>query len=187
MEKATPVKMVLVGDGCVGKTCMLVCYTQDKFPEEYVPTVFENYSATLKINNKMISLGLWDTAGQEEYAKLRTLAYSNCDIFVIVFDVTDQASFKNALNKWMPELEKLIPSAIKLIVGNKTDLRKEGDGKHVQKDKAEAMVKEKGGRYMECSARTQEGLKAVFEQGIISVLKARDSPKKGSGDKCCLA
>ena len=87
----------------------------------------------------MISLGLWDTAGQEEYAKLRTLAYSNCDIFVIVFDVSDPASFKNALNKWLPELDKLAPAAAKLIVGNKIDLR--NDPKHIYKDKAEAMVK----------------------------------------------
>lgn len=62
-------------------------YTQDKFPTEYVPTVFDNYAATVKVDSRMINLGLWDTAGQEEYNRLRPLAYPNCDVFLIVFSV----------------------------------------------------------------------------------------------------
>ena len=65
----------------------LPSYTQDRFPTEYVPTVFDNYSATVKVDGKMVTLGLWDTAGQEEYNRLRPLAYPNCDVFLIVFSV----------------------------------------------------------------------------------------------------
>ena len=71
-------------------------YTQDRFPTEYVPTVFDNYSATVKVDGRMVTLGLWDTAGQEEYNRLRPLAYPNCDVFLIVFSVVEPSSFVNA-------------------------------------------------------------------------------------------
>ena len=74
-------------------------YTQDKFPTEYVPTVFDNYAATVKVDGKMVNLGLWDTAGQEEYNRLRPLAYPNSDVFLIVFSVVEPSSFVNALKK----------------------------------------------------------------------------------------
>ncbi len=81
-------------------------YTQDKFPTEYVPTVFDNYAATVKVDGKMVNLGLWyffvlprDTAGQEEYNRLRPLAYPHCDVFLIVFSVVEPSSFVNARKK----------------------------------------------------------------------------------------
>lgn len=74
-------------------------YTQDKFPTEYVPTVFDNYAATVKVDHRMVNLGLWDTAGQEEYNRLRPLAYPHCDVFLIVFSVVEPSSFINARKK----------------------------------------------------------------------------------------
>lgn len=61
-----------------------------------MPTVFDNYTATVKIDNRMVNFGLWDTAGQEGYSKLRPLAYSNTDIFLIIFSVVDPSTFINA-------------------------------------------------------------------------------------------
>ena len=78
----------------------LACsYTQNKFPTEYVPTIFDNYTATVKVDSRMVNLGLWDTAGQEEYNRLRPLAYPNCDVFLICFSVVDPASWTNACKK----------------------------------------------------------------------------------------
>ena len=77
----------------------LVSYTQNKFPTEYVPTIFDNYTATVKVDGRMVNLGLWDTAGQEEYNRLRPLAYPNCDVFLIIFSVVDPASWTNAYKK----------------------------------------------------------------------------------------
>jgi Ras-related C3 botulinum toxin substrate 1 len=79
------IKCVLVGDGSVGKTCMLISYTQDKFPTEYVPTIFENYSANIQIDKQTITLSLWDTAGQEDYNELRQLCYPQADVLSLFF------------------------------------------------------------------------------------------------------
>ena len=80
-------KLVLVGDGSVGKTSMLISYTSNCFPTDYVPTIFENYEAKVKCANKMIKLTLCDTAGQEEYARLRPLTYTKTDVFLVCFSL----------------------------------------------------------------------------------------------------
>ncbi|CAD8180040.1 unnamed protein product [Paramecium octaurelia] len=161
------IKLVVIGDGSVGKTCILLSYTTDKFPTEYVPTVFENYITSVSLDGKQINLSLWDTAGQETYDKLRTLSYSQADVFLIVFSVVDKSSFDNAKNKWYPELSqgdlKNIP---KLVVGNKIDCRNEISQKHVKFEEAFEEFKSQNLVYKECSALTQEGLKELFEEAI---------------------
>ncbi|CAD8154544.1 unnamed protein product [Paramecium pentaurelia] len=168
------IKLVVVGDGNVGKTCILLSYTTDKFPQDYVPTVFENYTTQTAVDGKMINLSLWDTAGQETYNRLRTLSYNSADVFLVVFSVIEESSFENAIIKWYPELEapelKCVP---KIFVGNKIDMRNQANPSHVQQEAAKSKVEKLQCQYLECSALTQIGLKEIFDQAIKKAIKVK--------------
>ena len=195
------IKCVVVGDGAVGKTCLLISYTTNAFPGEYIPTVFDNYSANVMVDDKAINLGLWDTAGQEDYDRLRPLSYPQTDVFLMAFSIVSPASFENVKSKWNPEISQHCPNAPKLLVGTKVDLREDQDTLErlaskkqapVSLTQGELMKSEVGARkYLECSALTQKGLKAVFDEAIRIVLNpvvagSGKKEKKESSTRCSL-
>nr|BBE07970.1 Ras-related protein Rac1 [Paulinella micropora] len=184
------IKCVVVGDGAVGKTCLLISYTTNAFPGEYIPTVFDNYSANVMVDGKPVNLGLWDTAGQEDYDRLRPLSYPQTDVFIMAFSIISPSSFDNVKSKWHPEIQHHVPSVPTLLVGTKTDLR--NDPQTIQNlaskglnvispDQGSEMAKNLGlVKYLECSALTQEGLKNVFDEAIRAALnKPKQAKKKG--------
>ncbi|KAH0616920.1 hypothetical protein JD844_028394 [Phrynosoma platyrhinos] len=190
------IKCVVVGDGAVGKTCLLISYTTNAFPGEYIPTV------------KPVNLGLWDTAGQEDYDRLRPLSYPQTvghneesfplafthfcwslshvclehlqilhegllilDVFLICFSLVSPASYEN--------------------VRAKLDLRDDKDTIEKLKEKKLAPITYPQGlalakeidavKYLECSALTQRGLKTVFDEAIRAVLCPQPTKTKKRG------
>jgi len=181
------IKLMVVGDGSVGKTCLLISYTTNSFPGEYVPTVFDNYNANAIVEGNPVNLGLWDTAGSEEYDTLRPLSYPGTDVFLICFSVFSPESFESITRKWYPEITEHAPETPIILVGTKIDLRtkpeaiqslKENNQEPITVKKGEELAKKMGAkRYLECSALTQEGLAKVFEEAVKVILfPNKDSP-----------
>ena len=194
------IKCVVVGDGAVGKTCLLISYTTNAFPGEYIPTVFDNYSANVMVEDQAINLQLWDTAGQEDYKKLRPLSYPQTDVFILCFSLVSPTSLENVQNMWVPEVKEHCPTTPYILVGMKCDLRDEFN-EHADEYKSKGMepiststgqemkAKIKAYDYIECSALKQYHLKEVFESAIKIVLHppvASAPEKKAKSDgKCC--
>eukprot|EP01095_Lingulamoeba_sp_RSL-Kostka_P017722 TRINITY_DN93_c0_g2_i1.p1 TRINITY_DN93_c0_g2~~TRINITY_DN93_c0_g2_i1.p1 ORF type:complete len:200 (-),score=60.47 TRINITY_DN93_c0_g2_i1:161-760(-) len=173
------IKIVVVGDGAVGKTCMLMSYSSDTFPEDYVPTVFDNYSTPIMIDEQPYTIGLWDTAGQEEYDKMRSLCYPQTDVFLLCFSVVHPTSFENIKLRWVEELKEEAEGIAYLLIGTQIDRRSDKD--ILEKLDGKSPISGQMGRslakeidaigYCECSALTQDGLKNVFDTAARYVVK----------------
>jgi len=182
MSGAKRVKLVVVGDGAVGKTSLLISYATGEFPTEYLPTVFENYTAQMKRMNEMILLHLWDTAGQEDYDRLRPLSYPGADVLLLCFSTISQASYDSIKEKWAPEVHHYVPNIPHLLIGTKIDLREAkapdpNSGKYepISTEQGKAMADEIGAvKYMEVSSKTGKGVSEVFNEAVDLVQKERE-------------
>lgn len=180
LKKMLNIKVVVVGDGSVGKTSLLNAYVDKTFSTEYVPTVFDNRQTSILVDNKEYSLGIWDTAGQEGFDRLRPLSYPESDIFLLCFDISNEKTFKALFSRWLPELEHHQPDTPCIVVGTKADLR--NNPKFMEESKArtsaeyesEALAAGALG-YEECSAKEMMNLDNVFE---VAVKKAVEDKKQ---------
>ncbi|KAK0216517.1 probable Transforming protein RhoA [Armillaria ostoyae] len=175
-------KLVVVGDGGCGKTCLLIVYAENRFPEAYIPTVFENYVTQVHFEGKEIELALWDTAGQEEYDRLRPLSYPESNVILIVFSIDFPTSLGNVLDKWYPEVAHFCEGTPLILVATKTDLRKDEQTKRmlgaqgqtpVSWEQGSSVAKEIGAKYIECSAKTGTGVHDVFNLALKESMKGR--------------
>merc|ERR1712209_278664 len=181
-------KLVIVGDGACGKTCLLIVFSKDQFPEVYVPTVFENYVADIEVDGKQVELALWDTAGQEDYDRLRPLSYPDTDVILMCFSIDSPDSLENIPEKWTPEVKHFCPNVPIILVGNKRDLRNDPNTiKELGKMKQEPVKPEEGRTmaekinafaYLECSAKSKEGVREVFETATRAALQVQKKKKK---------
>ena len=188
------IKLVVVGDGGTGKTSLLISYSTNSFPDEYVPTIFDNYSPQVKFEDggetKDINLGLWDTAGSEDYDRLRSLSYPGTDVFLICFSIRNKISFTNVSEKWIKEVQKHNPSTPVILVGTMSDTR---DAQNLKKDEDSQVTTFQQGAnlaaeigavmYLEVSAFKGQGLQTLFDEAIRVVLHP---PKEESQKTPCI-
>nr|WEL12756.1 ras-like GTP-binding protein RHO 2 [Halisarca dujardinii] len=175
MSGAIRKKLVIVGDGACGKTCLLFVFTKDEFPDKYVPTVFENYVSDIEVDSKNVELALWDTAGQEDYDRLRPLSYPDTDVILMCYAVDSPDSLENISVKWTPEVQHFCPNVPYLLIATKKDLRTELMGKEgvtmVQPELGRQTADKIGASmYLECSAKAREGVREVFENATRAAL-----------------
>ncbi|KAF1640347.1 UNVERIFIED_CONTAM: Ras-related protein Rac1, partial [Eudyptes robustus] len=163
------VKLVVVGDAFVGKTSLIFAYTQQKFIEDYEPTVFQNYSASVILDRRKVNLNLFDTTGstQEKLVRLRTLSYPQADVVLLCFSLVDPLSLDSCRRRWIPEIRRHTQAPV-LLVGIKEDLVERAPlDKRVDRKQALRIAHEIGcQKLLTCSALTLRGLKRVFDEAL---------------------
>ncbi|KAL1281305.1 hypothetical protein QQF64_000108 [Cirrhinus molitorella] len=168
------IKCVAVGDASAKKTSLLFSYSKGGSQGVYVPNVFENYIVDVTVDGNPVEVALWDTAGQEDYVRLRPQSYPNTDVFLLCFSLVDPDSLENICKKWYPEVSHFCPNTPVILVGTNLDLRDDEDTiKDLAKMKSSPIIYSEGldvakkiraVKYLECSALTQMGLKTVFDE-----------------------
>lgn len=152
-------KIVVIGDPSVGKTTLMLQYTQRKFRELYIPTVGTQISRKIvHLEGKLCSLNIWDIAGQQKFSNVRKLFYEGADAVVLVFDLTDKNSFINS-SKWYKDYLSFSESKLGALIGNKLDLK---GNREVLEDWGHTLSEKMGFNYFETSAKTGENVENLF-------------------------
>ncbi|CDK25147.1 unnamed protein product [Kuraishia capsulata CBS 1993] len=178
-------KVVVVGDGGCGKTSLLVSYCMNRFPTEYEPTIFENYRAYFEgPGDDITQVFFWDTAGQEEYSRLRPLSYQGADLMVICFSVNSKVTLSNVVHTWYPEIKNYCENVPIVLVGLKSDLYEQitDPATFVERGAAIEVAKEIGAlAYAECSARTMHNVHNVFDIALSIAVAEKKTPVAEQG------
>ena len=162
-------KIVLIGDTCVGKSCILVRFSDDIFNDNYVTTIGVDFRfKTMIVKEKVAKIQIWDTAGEERYRSITTAYYRGAAAILICCDCTNIESFNN-VNNWVEEIGKYTDkdTVDKIILMNKCDLEKE---RKVERSEIEKFEKESGLKVLEVSAKTGEGIDKAFEYVISNLI-----------------
>lgn len=157
--------------------------------------MFENYVTDCRVDGRSVQLALWDTAGQEDYERLRPLAYARAHVILIGFSVDSPDSLDNVQHKWVEEASERCPRIPVILVGLKKDLRDDPIAVEEMRKKSQSFVSTADGeamarlcgarKYLECSSLTGEGVDDVFEAATRAALLNNDKDSR-SGSGCCV-
>ncbi|KAL6076940.1 Ras-related protein Rab-21 [Balamuthia mandrillaris] len=173
-------KVVLLGEGSVGKTSLVTRYVQNKFNEKHVTTIQASFlSKRLNIDGERINLAIWDTAGQERFHALGPIYYRESNGALLVYDITDNNSFIKVKN-WVKELRSQLGKSVTLaIVGNKVDLEKQS--RAVNEEEALEYAKSVGAEHYYTSAKLNKGIDELFLDLSRRMLAAAKAASSSSG------
>mmetsp|Transcript_54596 Transcript_54596/g.82699 ORF Transcript_54596/g.82699 Transcript_54596/m.82699 type:complete len:198 (-) Transcript_54596:55-648(-) len=162
-------KLLLIGNSGVGKSCVLVRFVDDEFDEDTPCTIGVDYKNTVlnDFHGKRVNLSIWDTAGQEKFRSLTSSYYRGTHGIIVVFDVNDRTSFEN-VDVWLNEAELYAVKCdpVILLIGNKIDK----PDRVVTKQEATEYARSKGMVYIETSAKTKVGIQQTFEELVQKIL-----------------
>ncbi|XP_029973029.1 rho-related GTP-binding protein RhoV-like [Salarias fasciatus] len=181
---------MLVGDGAVGKTSMIISYIFNGYNKDYRQTAFDVFTGLVHVNGVPTRVKLIDTAGQEEFGHLRSLCYAHVDVFILCFSLLNPVSFDNISSKWVPQIRAANATSPIVLVGTQSDLRhsagvlihlhQRGAAPvcHGRAEKLARRIRAHG--YVECSALTQHHLKDAFDRAVWAAVKHRhNGPTSG--------
>ncbi|KAF6730392.1 Rho-related GTP-binding protein RhoV [Oryzias melastigma] len=189
------ISCMLVGDGAVGKTSMIISYISNGYPVEYQQTGFDVFSGQVQVDGSAVKVQLLDTAGQEEFDEFRALSYAHTDVFLLCFSMVNPTSFHNITKKWVPEIRAHNPSSPIILIGTQMDMMLDVNVlinldqchvKPVPSTRARSMAdKIRATDYIECSSLTQKNLKEAFDAAIFAAMKnkARKNKKRRFSDR----
>ena len=164
-------KILLIGDSQVGKTSLLLKYTEHVFPEEHIATIGVEYKDKFIVkDNYNIRLQIWDTAGQERFHSITKNIYRNANGVLFVYDITNQESFNNIKN-WIKDLQNVGNDIKGVIIGNKLDLEQKRD---VSKEDLEEIGKKNQMPFLETSAKQNINVNEGFDLLVNELLKGKN-------------
>ena len=193
MTKPKYLKCAVVGNH-IGKTCLLIRYNTDKYPDEYIPTVCDNVVKTVEVDGQSYQMGFWDLGnGGEDYDRLRPLGYPGTDVFLVCLSIVRPDLFYKVKEYWVPEISHYCPCTPFLLVGTQADLREDPstveelakeEQKPLSPEMGELLAHDVGAvKYVECSALTGEGVSSVFHEAVLAALGI---PRGVKRKKCCV-
>ncbi|KAK5841516.1 hypothetical protein PVK06_003837 [Gossypium arboreum] len=155
------IKLLLIGDSGVGKSCLLLRFSDGSFTTSFITTIGIDFKIrTIELDGKRIKLQIWDTAGQERFRTITTAYYRGAMGILLVYDVTDESSFNNIRN-WIRNIEQHASDNVnKILVGNKADM--DESKRAVPTSKGQALADEYGIKFFETSAKTNLNVEEVF-------------------------
>lgn len=167
MQPSRDIKCVVVGDEICRKNVFLTTFVQGQYPHRYEPTSFDNECIDRTVDGKLVMLNLWDTSSQEEFDRLRTLAYPNTKIFLCVFNIDNPDSLVHIFSKWNPEVRYYCPGVPVILVGLGAELPNNPAMGLIAREEAEIVALKIGAmKYMECSVRFNMGVSEIFDEAV---------------------
>mmetsp|Transcript_8481 Transcript_8481/g.25521 ORF Transcript_8481/g.25521 Transcript_8481/m.25521 type:complete len:224 (+) Transcript_8481:287-958(+) len=177
LDTARPLKVVLLGDGAVGKTCLLTRYAKGEFNDSYIPTTFDNATVEIELPGRgSFTVNLWDTAGQEDYQHLRHISYPETDAFLVCCSATRHQTLTNVSEVWLPEIREAYGDVPVVLARTKCDLatpKMRGSG--ASESDAQDLAQTLSIGYVSTSSKTGAGVAEAFQLAAEAAVSHREA------------